>query len=72
MYRTPDDILYKFLEGWEEIRKEDAAKDPFYAKVIKSQQDYAGRVVPYKMSIFMNYKMRGEFYWKDEMFVNTP
>ncbi len=72
VWRTPDDVLYKFLEGWEEIRKEDAAKYPFYAKVIKSQEAYAGRVVPYKLSVFMPYQMRAEYYWKDRIFTKTP
>ena len=32
VHRTPDDILKKMLESWDGIAKEEAAKNPFFAK----------------------------------------
>ncbi len=61
--RTPDDILYTFLKNWDEIAAEEAAKNPFFKKVFKSQKDYAGLVVPARMFMFPKYEFAGEYYW---------
>ena len=71
LHRTPDDILLNFLEQWEKIQAEYAAKDPFYAKVIESQKKYAEVVVPFKMSWFPPYDFSGKFYWKDKIYLST-
>ncbi len=71
LHRTPDDILLNFLEQWEKIQAEYAAKDPFYAKVIESQKKYAEVVVPFKMSWFPPYDFAGKFYWKDKIYLST-
>ena len=44
--RTPDDILNKILEAWDQIAKEEEAKNPFFKKVYDSQRAYASKVVP--------------------------
>ena len=61
--RTPDDILYTFLKNWDAIAAEEAAKNPFFKKVFKSQKDYAGLVVPARMFMFPKYEFAGEYYW---------
>jgi TRAP-type mannitol/chloroaromatic compound transport system substrate-binding protein len=71
LHRTPDDVLLNFLEQWEKIQAEYAAKDPFYAKVIESQKKYAEVVVPFKMSWFPPYDFAGKFYWKDKIYLST-
>ena len=37
--RTPPDILIAFLKAWDEIAKEESAKNPFFKKVLDSQRD---------------------------------
>ena len=38
VHRTPDDILKKLLESWDEISKEESTKNPFFKKVLDSQR----------------------------------
>jgi TRAP-type mannitol/chloroaromatic compound transport system substrate-binding protein len=71
LHRTPDDILINFLQQWEAIQADYAAKDPFYAKVIESQKKYAEVVVPFRMSWFPPYDFAGGFYWKDKVYLKT-
>jgi TRAP-type mannitol/chloroaromatic compound transport system substrate-binding protein len=66
--RTPDDILMNFLETWEKIQAEYAAKDPFYKKVIDSQKKYAEVVVPFRLSFWPPYEFAGKYYWKDKIY----
>jgi len=68
LHRTPDDILQNFLEEWEKIQAEYAAKDPFYKKVIDSQKKYAELVVPFRMSWYPPYDFAGKYYWKDKVY----
>jgi TRAP-type mannitol/chloroaromatic compound transport system substrate-binding protein len=71
LHRTPDDILTNFLQEWEKIQSEYAAKDPFYKKVIDSQKKYAELIVPFKMSWFPPYDFAGKFYWKDKIYLKS-
>jgi TRAP-type mannitol/chloroaromatic compound transport system substrate-binding protein len=71
MHRTPDEILRNFLNEWEKISSEYAAKNPFYKKVIDSQKKYAENIVPYRLSWYPAYNFAGEYYWKDKMY-STP
>jgi TRAP-type mannitol/chloroaromatic compound transport system substrate-binding protein len=69
--RTPDDILQNFLNDWEKIQAEYAAKDPFYKKVIDSQKAYAELVVPFRLSFWPPYEFAGNYYWKDKVYRKT-
>jgi TRAP-type mannitol/chloroaromatic compound transport system substrate-binding protein len=69
--RTPDDILKNFLDTWEGIQADYAAKDPFYKKVIDSQKAYAEVVVPFRLSFWPPYDFAGNYYWKDKVY-QTP
>jgi len=44
--RTPPDVLIGFLKAWDEIAKEESAKNPYFKKVLDSQREYAAKVVP--------------------------
>lgn len=68
MHRTPDEILRNFLNEWEKISAEYAAKNPFYKKVIDSQRKYAESIVPYRLSWYPSYNFAGEYYWKDKIY----
>jgi hypothetical protein len=61
MHRTPDEILVNFLNEWEKISAEYAAKNPFYKKVIESQKKYAETIVPYRLSWYPNHNFAGEY-----------
>jgi TRAP-type mannitol/chloroaromatic compound transport system substrate-binding protein len=49
--RTPDAILQAQIDIWEQIAQREAAADPMFAKVLKSQQDWANRVVPMRQAM---------------------
>lgn len=62
LVKTPDDILIAYLKAWDKIAEREAAKDPFFKKVIESQKKYAALVVPSRM--FMNpYDLTRKHYW---------
>ncbi|MCS6879114.1 MAG: TRAP transporter substrate-binding protein [Geminicoccaceae bacterium] len=69
IHRTPDDILLRFLDEWEKIQAEYAAKDPFYKKVIDSQRAYAEKLVPFRLSFYPPYEFAGNYYWKDKVYL---
>jgi TRAP-type mannitol/chloroaromatic compound transport system substrate-binding protein len=61
--KTPDDILKKILETWDEIAKEEVAKNPFFKKVYDSQKAYAAQVVPTRRAVYPNYEFSANHYW---------
>jgi TRAP-type mannitol/chloroaromatic compound transport system substrate-binding protein len=64
--RTPPDILIAFLKTWDEIVKEESAKNPFFKKVIDSQRAYASVVVPAKRFYFPPYSFVANYYWPEK------
>jgi TRAP-type mannitol/chloroaromatic compound transport system substrate-binding protein len=69
IHRTPDEVLLNFLNEWEKIQADYAAKNPFYKKVIDSQRAYASQIVPFKLSWFPPYEFAGNYYWKDKVYL---
>jgi TRAP-type mannitol/chloroaromatic compound transport system substrate-binding protein len=63
--RTPPEILIAFLKAWDEIAKEESAKNPFFKKVLDSQRDYAAKVVPAKRFMFPPYSFAANYYWPE-------
>ena len=47
VYRTPDSVMSEQLKAWDIVIKRISAKDPFFAKVVKSQKAYAKKVMNY-------------------------
>ena len=63
VHRTPDEILKKILETWDEIAKAEEAKNPFFKKVYASQRAYAAKVVPLRRTAYPDYNLAAEHYW---------
>ncbi len=63
--RTPDDILKKTLEAWDQIAKDEEAKNPFFKKVYESQRAYASKVVPTRRYTHPEYKLSADHYWPE-------
>ncbi len=61
--RTPNDILIEFLKAWDRIAAREAAKDPFFKKVLESQRQYAALAVPAKRFVFPPYEFAANYYW---------
>lgn len=64
--RTPDDILKKTLEAWDQIAAEEEAKNPFFKKVYSSQREYASKVVPTRRAVQPNYDFAANHYWPEK------
>ncbi len=64
--RTPDDILKKVLETWDEIAAAESAKSPFFKKVYDNQRQYASRVVPARRAVQPNYDIGANHYWPEK------
>jgi TRAP-type mannitol/chloroaromatic compound transport system substrate-binding protein len=64
--RTPPDILIAFLKAWDEMAKEESAKNPFFKKVLDSQRDYASKVVPAKRFLYPPYSFAANYYWPEK------
>jgi TRAP-type mannitol/chloroaromatic compound transport system substrate-binding protein len=63
--RTPPDILVAFLKAWDEIAKEESAKNAFFKKVYDSQRAYAGKVVPAKRFMNPPYSFAANYYFPE-------
>ena len=66
VHRTPDEILYAFLEAWDKIAEREAENDPFFKKVLESQRQYASVIVPAKRFMFPAYEFAADHYWPEE------
>src|SRR5437867_1874473 len=64
--RTPPDILIAFLKTWDEMAKEESAKNPFFKKVLDSQREYASKVVPAKRFYAPPYSFAANYYWPED------
>jgi TRAP-type mannitol/chloroaromatic compound transport system substrate-binding protein len=64
--RTPPDILIAFLKAWDEIAKEESAKNPFFKKVLDSQHAYAAKVVPAKRFMYPPYSFAANYYFPED------
>jgi len=63
--RTPPAILTAFLNAWDEMAREEAAKSPFFKKVWDSQRAWASVVVPAKRFMNPPYSFAANHYWPE-------
>lgn len=62
LVRTPEDVMTGHFKAWDKIAKEEAAKDPFFKKVLDSQRAYAALVVPARR-FMSSYEMTANHYY---------
>jgi TRAP-type mannitol/chloroaromatic compound transport system substrate-binding protein len=63
--RTPDDILTKTLESWDQIARDEEARNPFFKKVYASLRSFASKVVPTRRYTHPEYKLSADYYWPE-------
>jgi TRAP-type mannitol/chloroaromatic compound transport system substrate-binding protein len=66
LLRTPPDVLIAFFKAWDEIAKEESAKNPTFKKVLDSQREYASIVVPAKRFMFPPYSFAANYYFPEK------
>jgi TRAP-type mannitol/chloroaromatic compound transport system substrate-binding protein len=62
--RTPEEVLKAQLTAIDKVYDEEAAKNPFFAKVLASQREFAQRVVPHAAQIRPPLERAVEHYWQ--------
>jgi len=60
---TPKEVLIEILKAWDKVAERYVAKDPFFAKVYKSQKDWAAKMVPYRKTFYAPYEVAADYYW---------
>lgn len=63
VHRTPDDLLRQFLEAGQKVMEREAAKDPFFKKVLDSQRQYASLMVPARRLMLPSYDFVADYYY---------
>ena len=66
LYRTPTEVMEAQLKAWDEILPE-LEQDPFFAKVVASQKEFAKRVAYYELLNSADYKLAFEHYFPGEL-----
>ncbi len=64
--RTPQAVMKAQLFSWDEVLKK-LQKDPFFAKVVKSQKDWSYRVAFYDLMNAADYKLAFKHHFPNEI-----
>ena len=62
-YKTPDAILKRQLELYDEISKKYIANNPLFKEIIQSQLNFAKRATRWEQDYVVNRKMAFDHYW---------
>jgi TRAP-type mannitol/chloroaromatic compound transport system substrate-binding protein len=66
VYRTPQNVMDDQLKAWDKIIVK-LEKDPFFAKVLKSQKEFSHRAAYYELLNAADYKLAYEHYFPGEL-----
>jgi TRAP-type mannitol/chloroaromatic compound transport system substrate-binding protein len=62
-YKTPDSVLKKQLEVYDDVIKKKAAENPLFKEIVESQLAFAKRVTQWEQDTVVNRKMAFDHYW---------
>ncbi|MGE3150057.1 MAG: TRAP transporter substrate-binding protein [Pseudorhodoplanes sp.] len=62
-YKTPDAILKRQLEIYDDVVKKKAAENPLFKKILQSQLDFAKRAMQWEQDTIVSRKMAFDHYW---------
>jgi TRAP-type mannitol/chloroaromatic compound transport system substrate-binding protein len=62
-YKTPDAILKRQLEIYDEVAKKKAAENPMFRKIIESQLAFAKRATQWEQDTVVSRKMAFDHYF---------
>jgi len=69
-YKTPESILKRQLEVYDEIVKKKAAENPLFKEIVESQLAFAKRVTQWEQDTVVSRKMAFDHYWGPNAPVN--
>jgi TRAP-type mannitol/chloroaromatic compound transport system substrate-binding protein len=62
--KTPKSVLVAQLKAWDKIVEKESKDNPFFAKVVKSQKEFAARAVPWRQKIMVEMDTAFDFWSK--------
>ena len=62
-YKTPDSVLKRQLEVFDEVAKKKAAENPLFKEIIESQLAFAKRATQWEQDTVVSRKMVFDHYW---------
>ena len=62
-FKTPDAVLKRQLELYDEVAKKKAAENPLFAEILQSQLAFARRATRWEQDTVVNRKMAFDHYW---------
>jgi TRAP-type mannitol/chloroaromatic compound transport system substrate-binding protein len=62
-YKTPDSVLKKQLEVYDDVVKKYAAANPLFKEIVESQLAFAKRATQWEQDYVVNRRMAFEHYW---------
>jgi TRAP-type mannitol/chloroaromatic compound transport system substrate-binding protein len=62
-YKTPDSVLKRQLEIFDEVAKKKAAENPLFKEIIESQLAFAKRATQWEQDTVVSRKMVFDHYW---------
>ena len=62
-YKTPDSVLKRQLEVFDEVAKKKAAENPLFKEIVESQLAFAKRATQWEQDYVVNRRMAYEHYW---------
>jgi len=62
-YKTPDSVLKKQLEVYDEVVKKKAAENPLFKEIVESQLTFAKRATQWEQDTVVSRKMAFDHYW---------
>ncbi|MEA2975209.1 MAG: hypothetical protein QOF19_729 [Alphaproteobacteria bacterium] len=62
-YKTPESVLKKQLEIYDEVAKKKAAENPLFKEILESQLTFAKRVTQWEQDTVVSRKMAFDHYW---------
>ena len=62
-YKTPDAILKRQLELYDEVAKKKAAENPLFAEILQSQLAFAKRATRWEQDTVVSRRMAFDHYW---------
>ena len=62
--KTPKSVLEAQLRAWDVIVDRESKADPFFARVVQSQKDWAARVVPLRQEIMVENETAFQHYFR--------
>jgi TRAP-type mannitol/chloroaromatic compound transport system substrate-binding protein len=62
-YKTPESVLKKQLEVYDEVVKKKAGENPIFKEILESQMTFAKRVAQWENDTVVSRKMAFDHYW---------